>query len=197
MKPTAVPARSEVVGEERSIAVGRRLFLGMLGLGAAGIAFGAAVQEQVGWALGSGPGRLLPGGDDFQIYSVSGSFPAIAPYAYRLEVTGLVERPTTFTLADLQVMPAPWRLPTPSPSARWWADGSASAGQPGTRRVGWPSNAVRRPRGKVDSGRTRSTGLRAVAGRDGGSDPQAALGRPGDRAQSLVHPQADQLSQAR
>jgi DMSO/TMAO reductase YedYZ molybdopterin-dependent catalytic subunit len=105
VKPIAVQARPDEVGE-RAIPVGRRLFLGMLGLGAAGIAFGAAVQEQVGRALGSGLGRLLPGGDNFQIYSVSGSFPVIAPSAYRLEVTGLVERPSTFTLAALQAMPA-------------------------------------------------------------------------------------------
>ena len=78
----------------------------MLGLGATGVAFGAAVQQRVGQALGSGLGRLLPGGDNFQIYSVSGSFPQIAPAAYRLEVSGLVEQPTSFSLADLQAMPS-------------------------------------------------------------------------------------------
>ncbi len=89
----------------RQVPVGRRLFLGMLGLGVAGVAFGATVQQKVGQALGSGLGRLLPGGDNFQIYSVSGSFPQIAPSAYRLEVSGLVERAKTFDLAALQAMP--------------------------------------------------------------------------------------------
>lgn len=77
----------------------------MVALGAAGIAFGSAVQSRVGRALGSGIGGLLPGGDLFQIYSVSDTFPAISRSAYRLKVTGLVERPTTFTFADLEAMP--------------------------------------------------------------------------------------------
>ncbi|MBO0715636.1 MAG: molybdopterin-dependent oxidoreductase, partial [Acidimicrobiales bacterium] len=34
-----------------------------------------------------------------------GSFPSIAPDAYRLSVSGLVERPLKLTLADLQAMP--------------------------------------------------------------------------------------------
>lgn len=78
----------------------------MVALGAAGVAFGAAVQSGVGRALGSGVASLLPGGDNFQIYSVSGSFPEIAPDAYRLSVTGLVHHPRTFTLADLGALPS-------------------------------------------------------------------------------------------
>jgi DMSO/TMAO reductase YedYZ molybdopterin-dependent catalytic subunit len=93
------------VAPERTVAVGRRVFLGMIALGAAGIAFGSTVQSHVGRALGSGLAGILPGGDRFQIYSVSGTFPVIAPGAYRLTITGLVERPMTFTLADLEAMP--------------------------------------------------------------------------------------------
>ena len=91
---------------EPNVRVGRRVFLGIVGLGAVGVVAGAAVQRRVGDALGSGLGRLLPGGDDFQIYSITNSFPLIAPNRYRLEVTGLVERPLTLTLADLEAMPS-------------------------------------------------------------------------------------------
>ncbi len=77
----------------------------MVALGAAGIAFGSAVQSRVGAALGSGLADVLPGADAFQIYSVSDTFPAIAPSAYRLRVSGLVERPATFSFADLEAMP--------------------------------------------------------------------------------------------
>ncbi len=91
---------------ETTVAVGRRVFLGMVALGAAGVAFGSGVQAKVARSLGSGLGSLLPGGDSFQIYSVSGSFPQVAPDAYRLSVSGLVRRPATFTLADLQAMPS-------------------------------------------------------------------------------------------
>jgi DMSO/TMAO reductase YedYZ molybdopterin-dependent catalytic subunit len=85
--------------------VGRRVFIGMGVLGAIGIAFGAKVQGAVGSALGSGLGGLLPGGDRFRIYSITGSYPKIAPQDYRLQVSGLVENPQTFTLDDLQAMP--------------------------------------------------------------------------------------------
>jgi len=88
----------------RQVAVGRRVFLGMVGLGAAGVVFGAAVQRTVGRSLGSGLASVLPGGDRFQIYSVTGTFPRIPPDRYRLEVSGLVERPRTLTLDDLQAM---------------------------------------------------------------------------------------------
>lgn len=78
----------------------------MVALGAAGVAFGAAVQGGVGRALGSGVARLLPGGDNFQIYSLSGTFPQIAPEDYRLSVSGLVHHTRMFTLADLESLPS-------------------------------------------------------------------------------------------
>jgi DMSO/TMAO reductase YedYZ molybdopterin-dependent catalytic subunit len=77
----------------------------MAAVGAAGIAFGAKVQDVVGAAFGSGLGGLLPGGDRFRIYSVSGTLPVISRDRYRLAVSGLVQRPTTFTIADLEAMP--------------------------------------------------------------------------------------------
>lgn len=76
----------------------------MAGLGAAGVVFGSAVQSKVGRALGSGIGSILPGGDQFVIYSVSGSFPRIAPSDYRLEITGLVHRPLRLRLDELEAM---------------------------------------------------------------------------------------------
>ena len=77
----------------------------MVGVGALGIAFGAKVQSVVGDALGSGLGGLLPGGDRFRIYTITDSFPSISDRQYRLRISGLVDRPTTFTLTDLQSMP--------------------------------------------------------------------------------------------
>jgi DMSO/TMAO reductase YedYZ molybdopterin-dependent catalytic subunit len=87
------------------IAVGRRVFLGMGVLGVAGIVFGAKVQNVLGNALGSGLGGLLPGGNRFRIYTVTGSYPKISESEYRLEISGLVHNPQVFTLADLKAMP--------------------------------------------------------------------------------------------
>ncbi len=86
--------------------VGRRLFLGLVALGAAGVAFGADAQRFLGSKLGSGLASLLPGGDHFRIYSITGNYPYVSRSRYRLKVSGLVDHPATFTLSDLQAMPA-------------------------------------------------------------------------------------------
>ena len=92
--------------EDDKVHVGRRVFLGIAALGAVGIAFGNGVQNFLGNAFGSGLGGLLPGGDRFRIYSITGQYPVIKAEKYRLEVTGLVDTPMTFTLKDLQSLPA-------------------------------------------------------------------------------------------
>jgi len=86
--------------------VGRRAFLGLVALGAAGVAFGGSVQRFVSSKVGSGLGGLLPGGDHFRIYTITGSFPYVSRRKYRLKVSGLVDHPATFTLDDLEAMPA-------------------------------------------------------------------------------------------
>jgi DMSO/TMAO reductase YedYZ molybdopterin-dependent catalytic subunit len=105
----AVSARSSRSGgqdPERRVAVGRRVFLGAAALCVAGVAFGSKVQNALSSAIGSGLGGLIPGGNRFRIYTITGSFPEIHPDNYRLEVSGLVERPLVLTLADLQNMPS-------------------------------------------------------------------------------------------
>ena len=53
---------------------------------------------------GTGLSSFLPVGR-FRIYSVTGDLPHRSAQAYRLTVGGLVEHPTTLTLADLKAMP--------------------------------------------------------------------------------------------
>jgi DMSO/TMAO reductase YedYZ molybdopterin-dependent catalytic subunit len=93
-------------GSTQRVPVGRRVFLGVAALSALGVAFGASVQNFVGDALGSGLGGILPFGDRFRIYSITGTFPKIKDSDYRLKVSGLVEHPKTFTLDDLKAMPS-------------------------------------------------------------------------------------------
>ena len=91
--------------------VGRRVFLGMIGLGGAGIVGGAAVQRALGKVLQpvtnatGGFSSLIPGSNTFRIYTVTDGFPEVAAAQYRLKVSGLVARPMEFTLADLQALP--------------------------------------------------------------------------------------------
>jgi DMSO/TMAO reductase YedYZ molybdopterin-dependent catalytic subunit len=92
--------------------VGRRTVLGLLGVGLAGILGGNWLQNALARLLGpleyrdpTGLIALFPLGAAFRIYSVTGAVPRRTAANYRLTVTGLVDRPTTYTLADLQALP--------------------------------------------------------------------------------------------
>ncbi|MGH9172405.1 MAG: molybdopterin-dependent oxidoreductase [Acidimicrobiales bacterium] len=89
--------------------VGRRTVLGLAGLGVAGIAFGAAVDNKVGGALTKVSNALgglpIPGADQFRIYTVTGTIPTISRQSYKLHVGGLVDRPLTLSVDDLRGMP--------------------------------------------------------------------------------------------
>jgi len=91
--------------------VGRRVFLGFIGLGVVGVATGAAVQ---GWLertvapiIGRDPTgllALLPIGR-FRIYTVTGGLPERSRAEYRLRVGGLVDEPLDLSFAELTSMP--------------------------------------------------------------------------------------------
>ncbi|MFI9162260.1 molybdopterin-dependent oxidoreductase [Kitasatospora aureofaciens] len=88
--------------------VGRRVVLGLLGLGAVGVAAGPYLQRaesSLAQRDPSGLSGLLPGNNGFRYYSVVTSVPERDATNYTLTVDGLVERPATHRLADLQGMP--------------------------------------------------------------------------------------------
>jgi len=89
--------------------VGRRAVIGILGLGALGIVFGRDLQHGVSTLLApvreSALGGLLPGAGGFELYTVTGGYP-LPPPGYRLRVGGLVERPLSLTVSDLEALPA-------------------------------------------------------------------------------------------
>ncbi|MCW2918399.1 MAG: oxidoreductase molybdopterin binding [Actinomycetia bacterium] len=80
----------------------------MLGLGAVGIAVGASAQSAVTRVLGpvnSQVGGLIPAAGGFRYYSVVDSVKRRTPETYKLNVTGMVTSPRSFTFAELQAMP--------------------------------------------------------------------------------------------
>ncbi|WP_326847436.1 molybdopterin-dependent oxidoreductase [Streptomyces kaniharaensis] len=88
--------------------VGRRVVLGLLGLGAAGVAAGPYLQRAQDTVAGKDPTGLtglLPGGGGFRYYSIVASVPDRTAETYTLTVDGLVDRPATYRLPDLQAMP--------------------------------------------------------------------------------------------
>lgn len=87
--------------------VGRRVVLGLLGAGAAGVLFGARIDDWIERVLGpitakDGTGilSLFPIGR-FRIYSVTDGFPSRSHAQYQLKVRGLVERPRIYKYAEL------------------------------------------------------------------------------------------------
>ena len=113
--------------------VGRRVVLGMLGLGAAGVVWGASVQDRltrffapITAADMTGLTSLIPAAGGFRIYSVVGYLPRRSPDAWRLRVSGLVDHPLDLSYADLLALPSTeivrdfqcvtgWRVP----QVRW------------------------------------------------------------------------------
>jgi DMSO/TMAO reductase YedYZ molybdopterin-dependent catalytic subunit len=101
---------------EAGTPVGRRVFLGLLGLGAAGIAFGEPVSAWISDlaqpVIKNDPSGLAGGFlpvETFRYYTITGEFPKKDPADYRLTVGGLVERPFTLTFDEIIAMP-PTRL---------------------------------------------------------------------------------------
>jgi len=92
--------------------VGRRVVLGLVGLGAAGVVGGASFSRRLSdWLapaeLHDPTGLLstLPVGPAFRYYSVTGGVPRRNEQSYRLRVDGLVAQPATYRLSDLQALP--------------------------------------------------------------------------------------------
>ena len=88
--------------------VGRRVVLGVLALGAAGVAAGPSLSNffgRIGGALSAhdptGLSALIPGAG-WRYYTVTDGFPYRPPATYRLTVTGNVSRELTLTTKDLK-----------------------------------------------------------------------------------------------
>jgi DMSO/TMAO reductase YedYZ molybdopterin-dependent catalytic subunit len=92
--------------------VGRRVFLGLVGVGAAGVLLGARAQDWLERAVGpliskdgTGLASLLPVGR-FRIYTVTGDLPSRSRSDWSLKVDGLVEQPFELSYEELVAMPA-------------------------------------------------------------------------------------------
>ncbi|MFG2376307.1 molybdopterin-dependent oxidoreductase [Streptomyces sp. NPDC048504] len=108
------PEQPEPEGAEKAEGrpLGRRVLLGTLGLGALGVVTAPALQKGMEGFLGAVSGKdptgltgLLPNGGGFRYYSVTASVPNKNAENYRLTVDGLVDKPASYTLADLRALP--------------------------------------------------------------------------------------------
>ena len=88
------------------------MVLGLLGLGALGVVTGSKIQSGLSDLLApvqlhdpTGLTGLVPLGDTWRYYSVTGTVSPRDASSYSLQVSGLVTHPTTYRLADLQALP--------------------------------------------------------------------------------------------
>ncbi len=95
--------------------IGRRVVLGILGLGAIGVVAGDSLQNAFNAVIApvqridpTGLTGLLPG-NYFRIYTVTDGYPYESEAEYRLTVDGLVDRPLKLSYSDLTARP-PTRL---------------------------------------------------------------------------------------
>jgi DMSO/TMAO reductase YedYZ molybdopterin-dependent catalytic subunit len=91
--------------------VGRRVVLGLLGLGGATVAAGPWISRWLGALSGdlskhdpTGLSALIPG-TGWRYYTVTSGFPYQPPSRYRLTVTGNVDHELTLTTTDLRGLP--------------------------------------------------------------------------------------------
>ena len=112
MKPEQPEPEPEGAEKAEGRPLGRRVLLGTFGLGALGVVAAPALQKGMEGFLGAVSGKdptgltgLLPNGGGFRYYSVTASVPNKNAENYRLTVDGLVDKPTSYTLADLRALP--------------------------------------------------------------------------------------------
>jgi DMSO/TMAO reductase YedYZ molybdopterin-dependent catalytic subunit len=83
--------------------IGRAGFLGLLGVGVAGLFYGRDVQSFFGRVVPQQLQALVPTGG-WRIYTIGDSIPSLPAASYRLAVGGMVASPRSFTLADLRAL---------------------------------------------------------------------------------------------
>ncbi|WP_036725657.1 molybdopterin-dependent oxidoreductase [Patulibacter minatonensis] len=87
--------------------VGRRAFLGIVGVGISSLVWGDTATRWLSGAADALPGPvrgILPS-SGWRIYAINPPYPRYDPATWRLQVDGLVERPRSFSMAELQALP--------------------------------------------------------------------------------------------
>jgi DMSO/TMAO reductase YedYZ molybdopterin-dependent catalytic subunit len=102
------PDRPQRPPAERGKPIGRRVVLGILGLGAVGVATGSRVQRGIDAALkplsDTAVGSLGTGGGGWELYTITGGYPS-PPRDYKLQVGGLVKQRLALSVDDLEALP--------------------------------------------------------------------------------------------
>ena len=110
-EPRSLRVMESPVADTTTRPIGRRVFGGILGAGAVGIAIGSPIQTVVEQAFEpladldpTGFSDVLPTSSKFRYYSVAGFNPDIDVADYRLDVTGMVDDTLALDYQDLAAM---------------------------------------------------------------------------------------------
>jgi len=88
--------------------IGRRAFLGFVGVGLTSLAWGGSAMDLLSRATEILPESLraaLPFGKGWRIYAVNPPHPTFDPATWRLRIDGLVRRPMTLTYEQVLALP--------------------------------------------------------------------------------------------
>jgi DMSO/TMAO reductase YedYZ molybdopterin-dependent catalytic subunit len=88
----------------RDRTIGRAAFLGVVTTGVAGLFVGRDAMGLLGSLVPDRVEGIVPS-SGWRIYTIGRSIPRIDAAAYRLTIGGAVERPVTYSLADLRSLP--------------------------------------------------------------------------------------------
>ena len=106
--PGSEPGRAAGPESPTGRPVGRRAFLGIVGVGLSALVWGDTATRWLSGATDVLPKAVqgaIPGGNGWRIYAVNPPYPVYEPATWRLGVEGLVEKPRSFTMAELQALP--------------------------------------------------------------------------------------------
>ncbi|GAB2609777.1 molybdopterin-dependent oxidoreductase [Kribbella endophytica] len=108
----ADPAEPGAADDTAGRPIGRRIALGTIAAGMAGLFVAPALQQKWSDLLGAASQRdptglsgLLPNPGGFRYFSVAGSVPEKDASTYKLTIDGLVTKPTSYTLPQLTKLP--------------------------------------------------------------------------------------------
>jgi DMSO/TMAO reductase YedYZ molybdopterin-dependent catalytic subunit len=101
---------ASVDGDEETMGrpIGRRAFLGVVGVGLSSLAWGGDALDLAARSTLLLPEQLraaLPFGKGWRIYAVNPPYPAFDAATWRLRVEGLVKRPLSLSYAELLALP--------------------------------------------------------------------------------------------
>ena len=85
--------------------IGRRAFLGALGVGASSLLWGDRAFALLQGATSKLPAPVraaVPVGGQWRIYSIAQPYPRYDPASWRLRIDGLVDRPQSLSMSELQ-----------------------------------------------------------------------------------------------